>query len=245
MWGWPLFILPYAEQTALYSQFDFTHRAYAYAVGYKYTPHETTSPCGDTENQEIADKVPDFLRCPSGIHTEVRKNSNKDYAVPAQDFAERANPTSTAESLYRPTRQSVFYRNSGIGLAEILDGTSHTFISIEAACATHPRKPQSPSNDANPFLFVSCGTQGYAMFGISGTGYFAPNEIGYNYECRVARSFHTGGLNAGMCDGAVIFVSNTVASAPWRATFTRANAGAPINSGGANEGGGSQTVESL
>jgi prepilin-type processing-associated H-X9-DG protein len=247
MWGWPLFILPYSEQQTLYNQFDFTHRAYAYAVGVKYTPHETTSPCGDTENQAIADQVPAFLRCPSGIHAgEVQKNSNKDYAAPAQDYAERADSTSTVESRYRPTRQSVFFRNSGVGLAEIVDGTSHTFLSLEAACTTHPQSTiTNKSDNANPFLFVNHGSQGYALFTIAGVAYFAPNEISYNSECRVARGFHTGGLNAGMCDGSVQFVSNTVAATAWRATFTRANAQAPINTGGANEGGGSQTIDSL
>jgi prepilin-type N-terminal cleavage/methylation domain-containing protein/prepilin-type processing-associated H-X9-DG protein len=246
-WGWALFLLPYSEQQSLYSQFNFTRLAYAYATGSDYGSNhggKTTTPCGDTENQPIADKVPPFLRCPSGIHNETQANSNKDYAAPAQDFAERADSASTSESVYRATRQSVFYRNSGINIAAILDGTSHTFISIEAACATHPRKTLKPSNDANPFIFVNICAQGYAYLGISGVGYFAPNEIGHNFETRVARSFHTNGLNAGMCDGSVLFVSNTVASHIWRASFTRANAHAPINSVGANEGGGSQTVDS-
>ena len=245
-WGWPLFILPFAEQQALYSEFDFTKKAYAYATGVKYGGHSsTTSECGDSENMDIADKCPSFLRCPSALRGEKQANSTKDYGVPAQDFAERADPASTNESIYRATRQSIFYRNSGINISGITDGTSHTFLSIEAASSTHPRKLDFPSQDANPFLFVNHGSQGYAYYTVSGQMYMAPNEIGYGQECRVARAFHTGGLNAGLADGSVLFVSNTVSAYPWRATFTRANAGAPTGQGGANEGGGSQTVDAM
>ena len=99
--------------------------------------------------------------------------------------------------------------------------------------------------DSNPFLFVNHGSQGYAYYTIAYIAYFAPNEIGYAQECRVARSFHTGGLNAGLADGSVLFVSNTVDAYAWRATFTRANAHAPVGQGGDNEGGGSRTVDSL
>jgi prepilin-type N-terminal cleavage/methylation domain-containing protein len=246
MWGWPLFILPFAEQQALYSQFDFTKKAYAYATGVNWGGHSTTTqPCGDVENREIADKCPSFLRCPSATHGEVQPNSTKDYAVPAQDLAERANPSSGDEATYRACRQSIFFRNSGIKIADITDGTSHTFLSIEASSATHPRKLDWQSQDANPFIFVNHGTQGYATYTTSGVAYYAPNEIGLGQECRVARSFHTGGLNAGLGDGSVLFVSNTVNPYAWRATFTRANAYAPTGQGGANEGGGSQTVDSM
>jgi len=246
MWGWPLFILPFAEQQALYSQFNFTKRAYAYATGVNWGGHgSTTTPCGDVENKEIADKCPGFLRCPSAARGEIRPNTSKDYAVPAQDLAERADPASGAEVIYRATRQSVFYRNSGIGIADITDGTSHTFLVIEASSTTHPKKLTWTSNDSNPFLFVNHGSQGYATYTVSGVDYFAPNAINMDQECRVARSFHTGGLNAGLADGSVLFVSSTVNAFAWRATFTRANAHAPEGQGGANEGGGSRTVDSL
>lgn len=246
MWGWPLFILPFSEQQALYSQFDFTKKAYTYATGVNWGGHNsTTQPCGDEENMEIADKCPSFLICPTAIRGEVRPRTAKDYAAPAQDLAERASPTSGDEVIYRACRQSIFYRNSGIPISNIIDGTSHTFLSIEASSATHPRKPSFPSMDSNPFIFVNHGSQGYATYTISGVDYFAPNAINMDQECRVARSFHTGGLNAGMADGAVLFVAETVNAYAWRATFTRANAQAPVGQGGANEGGGSQTVDSM
>jgi hypothetical protein len=49
-----------------------------------------------------------------------------------------------------------------------------------------------------------------------------------------------------MCDGAVIFVSNTIARASWGAMFTRASADvAALDTRGQVTGGGSQTAESL
>ena len=226
MWGWPLFLLPFAEQQALYSQFDFTHRAYAYGNGYPWTPHTSDrDPCGDVENQEIADKVPPFLRCPSAAHGEARANSTKDYAVPSVDLAERQGTAGQGNDVNRGPQYAAFYRNSGAGLSKITDGTSHTFISLEASSTTLPRQSRQ-GTDTNPFLFVNHASQGYAMWTVNGQGYYAPNDPNPLTITRGARGFHTGGLIAGMGDGAVIFVSDTIAFGVWNGTFTVSSAGA-------------------
>jgi len=225
MWGWPLFLLPFAEQQALYSQFNFSYRAYAYGNGYPWDPHPTdTDPCGDVENQEIADKTPSFLRCPTAAHGESRANSTKDYAVPSVDLPERAGTPSGPSDTSRGPRWAAFYRNSGVGLSKIIDGTSHTFLTLELSSTTHP-KMSKQSTDANPFLFVNHASQGYAMWTVYGAGYCMPNDPNPLWTIRGARSFHTGGLNAAMCDGAVIFVSDTIAFGVWNGTFTINTAG--------------------
>ena len=226
MWGWPLFVLPFAEQQALYSQFNFSYRAYAYGNGYPYTPHAAeTDPCGDVENQEIADKTPPFFRCPSAAHSESRANSTKDYAVPSVDLAERQGTPGQGSDVNRGPQYAAFYRNSGVGLSKIVDGTSHTFISLELSSTTLPRMSLQ-ATDANPFLFVNHASQGYAMWTVNGAGYCLPNEPNPMWTIRGARGFHTGGLIAGMGDGSVIYVSDTIAFGVWNGTFTVASAGA-------------------
>lgn len=226
MWGWPLFLLPFAEQQALYSQFNFSHRAYAYGNGYPWEPHTSDrDPCGDVENQEIADKTPSFLRCPSAPHNEARSNSTKDYAVPSVDLAERAGTPAGPPELCRGPQWAAFYRNSGVGLSKITDGTSHTFISLELSSTTHPKMSRQ-ATDANPFLFVNHASQGYAMWTVHSAGYCMPNDPNPLWITRGARGFHTGGLIAGMGDGAVIFVSDTIAFGVWNGTFTVSSAGA-------------------
>jgi hypothetical protein len=227
MWGWALFLLPYAEQQALYEQFDFSKHAYAYHVGVQCTsPYGWSSdPDGDVENKPIADKVPSFLRCPSAPHSgERQKNSNKDYGVPSSDYAERAeatmNDTATRICKYvRPIQRAVFFRNSNIGISAITDGTSHTFICLESASQSLPRETTQRVN-TNPFVFVTHAAQGYAQCTLCNSQDIKPNDLTIG-GMRNPRSFHVGGLNGGLCDGAVIFVSNTVSQTVWGNTFWR------------------------
>ncbi|MDR0705781.1 MAG: DUF1559 domain-containing protein, partial [Planctomycetaceae bacterium] len=201
MWGWALFLLPYCEQQAIYSQFDFTKRAYAYAVGFKYNPHNSeggVDACGDTGNQSVADKCPAFLRCPSSSKSgEKQPFSNKDYAVPSIDQAERTLST----TLSRCNTMAVFSQNSGVAFAEIKDGLSHTFISLESSCAVPSRAASNvnyPNHfNTNPFLFVHHAGQGFVMCyrNDGADANIRPNDLGHAYPTRVARSYHTGGVN--------------------------------------------------
>jgi prepilin-type processing-associated H-X9-DG protein len=100
--------------------------------------------------------------------------------------------------------------------------------------------------NTNPFLFVHHGGQGFVMCFRSEDGSnIRPNDLGYAYPTRVARSYHTGGVNGGMGDGSVIFVSDTINTDVWRATFTRNQARVPVGVSTTSQfGGGSQTAES-
>ncbi|MDR1384930.1 MAG: DUF1559 domain-containing protein [Planctomycetaceae bacterium] len=250
MWGWPLFLLPYCEQQAIYSQFDFTKRAYAYAVGFKYNPYNSeggVDAAGDTGNQAVADKCPAFLRCPSSPKaSEKQPFSNKDYAVPSIDQAERT----LHSTVSRCNTMAAFSQNSGVTFADVTDGLSHTFISLESSCVT-PSKAASNVNypnhfNTNPFLFVHHAGQGFVMCARSQEGNMnmRPNELGYTYPGRIARSYHTGGVNGGMGDGAVIFISDTINTDVWKATFTRNQAGTTVGVNTTSEfGGGNQTAE--
>ena len=41
------------------------------------------------------------------------------------------------------------------------------------------------------------------------------------YAAVTSRSYHPGGVNSGMMDGSVRFISDSIALLPWRASFTR------------------------
>ncbi len=239
MWSWALLILPYCEQQALYDTFDKTHRAYAFGNGYPYSPHTSdTDPCGDEENKEVARSCPPFLRCPSAPHSENEPNSTKDYALPSIDYPERTN---SGDASNRAWMWQIFYKNSGVGLAKITDGTSHTFLSLELSSTTLPRQIQQ-GTCTNPFLFVNHATQGYAVWTVNSVCYNPPNDVNAVWSIRSARSFHPGGLHGGLCDGSVRFVSDTVSQGVWNNTFT-------INSAGGSRGGpygeGIDTVDTL
>ena len=242
MWGWPLFLLPFVEQQALYDQFNRDHRAYAFGAGCIWFHASETVPCGDEENMGIADKTPSFLRCPSAGRGESRANSTKDYALPSVDLPERyAAPGAGIQGLAphdRGPEYAAFYRNSGMTLGAIVDGTSNTFAVLELSSMTLPRQPQQAAN-SNPFLFVNHASQGYAMWTVCGVGYMPPNDPNPFWHIRGARSFHVGGLNAAMFDGGVIFVSDTVAFGVWNGAFTIASAGGTFPGGLTDHYGGS------
>ena len=91
---------------------------------------------------------------------------------------------------------------------------------------------------ANPFISVGHWSDGYGMFTHSGVRNIEPNCLAYHEDTRTPRSFHPGGLNACLADGSVQFVSETVESNVYYATFTRASANYPAGQGGAKAGGG-------
>lgn len=240
MWGWALFVLPFCEQQALFDRFDRTRLAYAPALYDADSGHTTTtSPCGDPVNQYVAENTPAMFRCPSSPRGETVPNSVKDYAVPSCDLPER-------EEYWgfrcRGGKDQIFGRNSGNGMSAITDGTSHTFLCLELASATHPKNLASPqTGNANPFVFVNHNSHGYACWTIAYYGYYGPNEITIPWTTRGARSFHAGGINAAMADGAVIFVSDTISRHVWYGTFTMNLAGSNAN---LDYGSSTQTAES-
>jgi prepilin-type processing-associated H-X9-DG protein len=117
-------------------------------------------------------------------------------------------------------------------IAEILDGTSNTLCVSEVI--TGPRG----GNDIRGFSWWGGGA-GFVTYqtpnnpaatDVMTGGACGPTTIP-NFPCtttstatlprmQLARSRHTGGVNAAMCDGSVRFFSNTVNLATWRALGT-------------------------
>ena len=246
MMGWPAFILPYVEANALYESIDFTKRAYTnYCVHANPYGHSTSNPtCGDEVNKEAGSNAPDTFRCPTTPKSVAPLGSQKDYCVNGGSELPERQPVeniglSTADlgACRRGAFFGLFWCNSRCDLAAISDGTSHTFMLLELSSVTLPNATKTCFS-SNPFISVGHWSDGYGMFTICGSMNIPPNCLTHGEDSRCPRSFHPGGLNACMADGSVHFVSETVDTNVYYATFTRASANFPAGQGGEKAGGG-------
>jgi len=114
-------------------------------------------------------------------------------------------------------------------IAEITDGTSNTLM------ATEVNQGQG-GNDYRGFTWWG-GAAGFTAYSLpnstdpdvltgAGCGSTPPNapctttSTASRPRMQVARSKHTGGVNASLCDGSVRFVRNTISLQTWRAAGT-------------------------
>ena len=138
----------------------------------------------------------------------------------------------------------LFYYDSSCRFANMTDGTSNCVVfsetllgNGESQASDAPNQPHQMvafqmSSSANPDVATLCasayywqGYRGYAW--ISGKAYSTtfntyatpnpehPDAVFMSYGWLSARSFHPGGVNAGLGDGSVRFVSDTVNRTTW------------------------------
>jgi len=231
MVGWPAFVLPFTEQTALYETIDFTKPMHTERVGQQYLEASMDSPCGDVANEVPCSKAPTFLQCPS-TPAGRPKGTRKDYSVASIDRPERSRYGSTANTganatwpFGRCVAATVFYQNSGTELASITDGTSRTIMIAEQSQVMTPVKSAIAANRdneaQNSFLFVSHNAEGFASSTLTGDFYVLPNSmpLSNNFQYRGARSFHPLGVQVALFDGSVWFVSEKISNDPWADSF--------------------------
>ena len=251
-WGWDLFILPFMEGTAIFDAFDQTKNAYAFGMGdYCEDGVVGATPCGDPANRDVAERCPPTLRCPTAPRGASVPTSVKDYAVNGgSEFPERFGTSGYVRAVNRRSDVfGIFWRNSDTPMSAIHDGTSNTILAMELSDKTLPNSFTHSSFTEgaynNNFIFVNHASQGYGMFTISGVADIPPNYVHTSAAVgpgRTPRSFHVGGLQVCMADCATFFVSNTVSSSVWNASFTRANAGHTDATAAWNAGNGTTTV---
>jgi prepilin-type N-terminal cleavage/methylation domain-containing protein len=217
-WGhfsWSALILPYCEQQALYNRIDFSVPAYANDIVENSGWGPQRGPAGHPNNKFVSENTPPFFVCPSA-HRIKPATDFKDYGINYGTGA--CCPERTQDGM-----NGVSFVRSGIKPAAIRDGLSNTFLLLEFAhFGNHSWVDYNKGT--NQFIWVHHVSQGYVTCSEHDGSLNAmptpPNSNYYNH--RGAHSDHTGGVQAAMCDGRVVWVSNHIDWLAYRSMFTRA-----------------------
>jgi prepilin-type N-terminal cleavage/methylation domain-containing protein/prepilin-type processing-associated H-X9-DG protein len=222
---WVLFVWPYVEQ-------DNLSRLTVANVPFYNPPHTIHF----TMNGLCGQKVPIYF-CPSdngqveqnvGQYQRIRGNYMVNWGNALYDD-QRTNASATAIGQnFGPFYHITGRRNmpGEVRMTSITDGTSNTLMlseSLFAKVATDNDWRGDIHNDDGVFRFHTTLTPNSTSPDlISSTTFFRqtgdplmPVALG-NPQTAAARSRHTGGVNAAMCDGSVRFFRNSIALATWR-----------------------------
>ncbi len=226
-WGhfsWAAQLLPYLEQEVLYQSMDFTQLAYAVAIyedesGGQGGAVTNRGPAGAAVNKLAATSMPSVFLCPSaprGSGDVPAGLTQKDYGING------GTNNSCCPERSNTNQDGLAYVNSQVRLTDIIDGTSNTFLFLEEASNfDHSWLPDSYGS--NHFIWVHHPSQGYVTGGDGGTVRL-PNSDAWNN--RTAMSYHnysgpgTGGVQAVMADGHLVWIPANVNSTAWMAAFT-------------------------
>jgi prepilin-type N-terminal cleavage/methylation domain-containing protein len=237
MWSWSAAILPFMEAQPLFNQIDFNRRPWVEERGDAwFFDQGPDNSAWAVVNQAVSVAMPSSFACPSTPQS--TRSRYKDYAMNAGQGPNGGTivlPGGTALSSCCPERATqgngLAHKNSWIKLGAISDGTSNTFLILEQASMIP--KWRFPTN---PFLWTNHQSQGLAISNQGATP-FPPNQnpvfqvsrpgspfsdaAGIGLTGRCTRSWHTGGIVTSQADGSVRFITDTIASLPWRALHTR------------------------
>jgi len=217
-WAWGAMILPQMEQGPLFNAINFN-------LSIHYKENDTAS----------LTKISSYL-CPSDttlLQVPIRDQSNST-TVDTAAGANYVGMYGVGEIGAAPGRGTgIFFRNSRIGLTDITDGSSNTFMVGERS---HNLSYVTwTARSIGGWLFTTssfeggtdtfqpgaeqCWTQVLGPIGIS-DGNRTPNNPRAHVEDYW--SLHPGGVNFLMGDGSVRLIKNTINPAPYRALATRA-----------------------
>ncbi|MFM7097507.1 MAG: DUF1559 domain-containing protein [Gemmataceae bacterium] len=213
-WGtWQVAILPFIEQEA------------AFKIYQNYGGDDSTGPrYGTGVNLQVTQRRYQVLTCP----TETSPNAplggitSHNYAVNFGNTSIYQVPTITVGGVTVTFGEAPFKPNSGSPLTHITDGTSSTLLVAEVI--------QGQRADLRGYGFWGPAT-GFTTF--AGPNSSTPDTPPQNCDANMpnppctqattsnpinqfTRSKHTGGVNAGMVDGSIRFVTNNIAIATWR-----------------------------
>src|SRR5262245_882984 len=222
-WGhfsWAALILPFIEQQTLYNSIDFNRPAYAEEIIEHNGGNQAESsiinrgPDGDPVNRQAANSMPKVFMCPSARPVPAARKLHKDYAINGGEkncCPERNNGSNGA-------MDGIGFTINGVRLAEVTDGTSNTFMFLEAG--HYKNQSWLPAlRGSNHFLWVHHASQGFVQVQ-NGALVSFPNDTQWN--TRAPASSHPTGLQVTMVDGRVAWVTNNMDFTVWRTTYTRA-----------------------
>jgi len=232
--GWPAFILPYIEAGNIYQQINFNVGSYVEAIADNRTGNIRT--LGNALNKLASESQPQVFVCPTNRRvTLAGKAKHKDYAInggtcPSCCVERPASSLPTGNPPALPnSRDGMAFLNSGVGLREVTDGTSNTFLILEKAnyaphswCGNRGTSATDSTivpEPCNPFFFVHHQSSGYVCAGV-GSRPLAPNDA-FTFDARGSYSDHPSVVMASLADGSVRFVSDNIDFNTYRASHSR------------------------
>ncbi len=206
--GWPVFILPQLEAKNIYSKIDFTVPAYTVSlielIGGGGAPTQR-GPAGNVANKVASESLPTVFVCPSAPRVQPA-NQQKDYGI--NGGTGNCCPERTQANM-----TGIGYLNSKVRIAQIRDGTSNTFLMLEASHTNnHSWIPKDVGS--NPFFFVHHASEGY----VDGTALDLPNIVIYNN--RAAFGHHGMGVLSVFSDAHTRFIGNNIDKTIYPALFS-------------------------
>ena len=232
MWGWPVFVLPFMEGSALDASFNYNLRPYVAERNDIWFNEFGPETAHGVTNLIPSQRMPTSFSCPStpqnaatGQYKDYAMNAGQGLSGPTALYTGSNNLSSCCPERAN-TANGVGYKNSRVKIAQISDGTSNTFMLLEQASAI-----RGLARPVNPFVWMNHHGQGLAISNQGNSGGpdrpYPPNVSPtlmintYRLVGRCSWSFHTGGIQSASSDGGTRFVADTIAAGPWRALHSR------------------------
>lgn len=210
-WGWIPMILPYIDEATLYNSFDFNLASWQ-----------------GSNFQHLRDIHSDFL-CPSDpLSNEIREEENfaaptwivsqSDYAAVIGDYRNATGVGQTPAfgnvGCYNRTRGMISRWANSARFRDVKDGLSNTFMigeCIGAMCITQNWGVQSFGTTAHPINFMNDSLEANL-----------PTQANPRWDESIGfRSYHEGGAQFLMGDGAVRFVSENIDGGTYRSLASK------------------------
>ncbi len=177
-WGWGAMVLPFIDQSALYEQIDFK----------QWT--------GSGSNLAVIETPNPFWRCPSDFDLEQISAYPVNY------------PSFNLASGNYCGSEGILYSMSCVRIAQIVDGTSNTFLLGE-------RMVQPGVDGSLPFTSAWCGHVAFPLeYDSCSVPHLMPNRFHYlnisDADPNCFGSRHTGGANFLLGDGSLCFINNSI-----------------------------------
>ncbi len=226
--SWVMYLWPYIEQTALSSKNDLNQHFYL-----------APGTVGGTMNGLCGQRV-SLYYCPSDSGVDLTNGTYQrtrgNYVVNWGNTAYEVTGASPKAPFWH---QANLYRVPGVTrMASITDGTSNTLMLSEylmAKSADDNDWRGDIHNDDGVFRFHTIRTPNTTVQDIVASGWFQPTgdplmpAVAGAQQQNAARSRHTGGVNAALCDGTIRFYRNGIDLTAWQRLGTMDGGEVPTN----------------